>query len=222
MEELNLTLEQVRDSIRGQLAEGNAGHYRIGQLYNYVVSNKLAEVNGFANAQEYFRRHLRELSQATLSRYGVVARQFTEEACRKYGVVKLNTLRTYADLAPSFPLVPGDPGPLLIGVPTEKVGGAVVPKPFAECTLEELQRAVKYKRRPAGNTLPATDAARVQSLRDSLARAFAQEARVQLKTSLQGGKTLVTVQGVPLEQLERLSEVLREGFQSVHLVQSAG
>ncbi len=221
MEQTNLTLEQVRDSILGHLAEGNAGHYKIGRLYNYAVANGLAEKNGYSSAQDYFSQQITELAQATLSRYGTVARHFSEDSCRKYGVVKLSTLLTYANLPPSIPLEPGEPGSILIDVPPEEAG-AMVTKPFVECSAEELKRAVKHKRQPAGNTLPASDAARVQFLRDSFSRYFAQGARVQLKTSLQRGKTLLTIQGVPLEQVERLMEALLDGLQPVHPVRSAG
>ena len=204
-----LTLEQVRDSILDYLAQGNAGHYNIGRLYNYTVDNKLAEKNGYPSAQQFFSQHITALSQATLTRYGTVAREFTEEACRKYGVTNLITLRTYeaaASLQPSS----GDPGPTPIEVPQE--GGGVVHKPFAECSVEELKLAVKNKRQDSQPPLPTTDEARVDLMRESLSRYFAQGARVQLKTSVQRGKTLVTIQGVPLEQMERLMEALMDGL----------
>ena len=140
-----LTLVQVRDSIRSYVTQGNAGHYSIGQLYNYTVANELAEKEGFASAQEFFSQNFKELAQATLSRYGAVAREFTEEACRKYGVVKLTTLSTYARLE-ELELASSDLGSLSIDVPQD--GGAVAPKPFAECSLEELRLALKHKRKP--------------------------------------------------------------------------
>jgi hypothetical protein len=46
---------------------------------------------------------------------------------------------------------------------------------------------------------------------------------VQLKTSVQKGKTLLTIQGVPLNDLERLVEMLMDGLQpQPQLVRSAG
>jgi len=213
-----LTLEQVRDSIFTYLEQGHAGHYGIGRLYNHTVDNRLAEKNGYASAQAFFSQHIKDLSQATLTRYGAVARQFTEEVCRKYGVMRLTTLRTYAHEADML-LVDSEPGLLPIDVPGE--GGAVAPKPFAECSLEELKRAVKHKRKPLKKTMPAPDAARVDFMRESFSRHFAQGARVQLKTSVQGRKTLLTIQGVPLDDVERLMEALLDGLQP-KLVRSAG
>jgi hypothetical protein len=214
-----LTLTQVRDSIRSYLTQGNAGHYSIGRLYNYTVANKLAEKEGFGSAQVFFSQNFKDLAQSTLSRYGAVARQFTDEACRKHGVAKLATLSTYAKAA-QLPLASaGDPGSMPIDIPQE--GDAVVPKPFAECSLEELLKAVKHKRQPLKPSMPPPDMARVELMRESFSRYFAQGARVELKTSVQGGKTLLTIQGVPLDDVERLTEALMEGLQP-KLVRSTG
>ncbi|MCY1076062.1 hypothetical protein [Archangium lansingense] len=204
-----LTLEQVRDSILSYLEQGNAGHYRIGRLYNYAVDNKLAEKTQYDSVQQYFSQHIKALSQSTLSRYGAVAREFTEEACTKYGVMNLTTLRTYVAAA-NIQVTSGDPGATPIDVPQED--GSVEQKPFAECTMEELKLAVKSKRTPSRATMPATDAARVEFMRESLSRHFAKGARVQFKTNLKGGKTFLTIQGVPLDEVERLMEALLDGL----------
>ena len=215
---LTLTLEQVRDAILAHLKEGNAGHYNIGRLYNYVVDNKLAEEKKYESAQAYFSQHIQELSQSTLTRYGAVAREFTEEACREHGVMKLHTLRAYAKEA-KLQLPAGGPDSMPIDVPQES--GAAAQKPFAECSLEELRQAVKHKRKPSRADMPATDSARIQFMRESFSRHFAKGARVELKTSVQRGKTLLTIQGVPLEDVERLMEALMEGVQP-QLVRATG
>jgi hypothetical protein len=212
-----LTLSQVRESIRAYLTQGNAGHYSIGRLYNYTVSNELAEKEGFPNAQAFFSQNFKDLAQSTLSRYGAVARQFTEEACKRHGVAKLATLSTYAKAA-DVALPSGDPGSLPIDVPQDE--GPVEPKPFTECSVQELLQAVKHKRKPKP-PMPAPDTARVDFMRESFSRHFAQGARVQLKTSVQGGKTLLTIQGVPLDDVERLTEALLDGLQP-RLVRTAG
>jgi translation initiation factor 1 (eIF-1/SUI1) len=213
-----LTLEQVTNSIRTYLAQGNAGQYSIGKLYNYTVANQLAEKKGFGTSQDYFSQTFKELSQATLSRYGAVARAFTEEACRRHGVMRLTTLSTYARAA-ELELKPTELDDMPIDVPQE--GGPVSQKPFAECSLDELKKAVKYKRRPLKPSMPQPDVARVDFVRESFSRHFAQGARVQLKTSVQGGKTLVTIQGVPLDDLERLAEALLDSLPP-KLVRTAG
>jgi hypothetical protein len=205
-----LTLQQALDSIHEYLEQGNAGHYKIGQLYNHIVDNELAEKNKYESAQQFFSQHVKALSQATLSRYGAVARNFTEEACTKYGVTNLSALRTYAAVADLQP-ESGDPGPTPIDVP-QKGGGLVVRKLFSECSVEELKLAVKNKRQPSRAPMPMPDAARIKLMRESLLRYFAKGARVQLKTSVQRGNTLVTIQGVPLAEMERLMEALMDGL----------
>ncbi|QRN95954.1 hypothetical protein JRI60_44125 [Archangium violaceum] len=213
-----LTLEQVTNSIRSYLTQGNAGQYSIGKLYNYTVANQLAEKEGFGTAQNYFSQNFKELSQATLSRYGAVARAFTEDACKKHGVMKLTTLSSYAKAA-ELDFAPSELDDMPIDIPEE--GGAVSQKPFTECSLDELKNAVKNKRKPLKPSMPQPDVARVDFVRESFSRHFAQGARVQLKTSVQGGKTLVTIQGVPLDDLERLAEALLDSL-SPKLVRTAG
>ncbi len=205
-----LTLQQALDSILEYLEQGNAGHYKIGLRYNYIVDNELADKNGYESAQQFFSQHVKALSQATLTRYGAVARDFTEEACTKYGVTNLSALRAYAAVADLQP-ESGDPGPTPIDVP-QKNGGLVVRKLFSECSVEELKLAVKNKRQPSRATMPTPDAARIALMRESLLRYFAKGTRVQLKTSVQRGNTLVTIQGVPLKDMERLMEALMDGL----------
>ena len=60
--------------------------------------------------------------------------------------------------------------------------------------------------------MPATDAARIDYMRESFSRHFAKGARVQFKTNHKGGKTFLTIQGVPLEDVERLMEALMDGL----------
>jgi translation initiation factor 1 (eIF-1/SUI1) len=213
-----MTIFQVRDSVRAYLSQGNAGHYNIGKIYNHTVDNKLAEKEGLGSAQEFFSQNFKELSQATLSRYGTVARQFTEESCGMFGVAKLALLSTYAKAA-SVHLAAGEEGSTVIAVPQED--GGVAQKPFSECSLDEMRQALKHKRNSSKATTPPPDVARVDFMRESFSRHFAQGARVQLKTSIQGGKTLLTIQGVPLDDMEKLAEALLDGLQP-RLVRTVG
>lgn len=214
------TLEQVRDRMMAYLREGNAGHYNIGRLYNHAVTTLLAGKNGTKSAQEYFSQNIQELSQATLTRYGAVAREFSEEACRQYGVMKLTTLRTYATAA-KLQLQEAELGSTPIDVPQKE--GPVVRKPFAECNLEELRKAVKHKKEPSKESVPDSDNVRLEFLRECVTKHFPKGAQVQLKTSVQNGKTLLTIQGVPFNDLERLVEMLKDGLQpQPQLVRSTG
>jgi hypothetical protein len=207
-----LTLQQVCDSILRYVAQGNAGHYNIGRLYNYVVDNGLAEKNGFESALEFFNQKVKVLSQATLSLYGAVSKEFPEPICVAYGMTKLGALLTYEKLT-SAQLPEGDPGSAPIEVPQE--GGGVQRKAFADCTQDELKLALKHKRTPAPVPVPNVDAARVQFLSDSLARHFKENTRVRVNARVHRGKTLVSMQDVPLAELERFAEALLDGMHPV-------
>lgn len=204
-----LTLEQARVSILDYLQQGNAGQYNIGRIYNHIMDRSLAKKNGYESTEAFFNQHFKTLSQAQLTRYGVVARKFTEEACRSYGVTNLTALRTYA-LAANIKPASGDPGPTPIDVPQE--GGGIVQKPFSECSVAELTLAARKKKASSRATVPADEEARVEFMRDSLERHFGENTRVQLKASVQGGETFLTIQGVPFNQVDRLMEALLDGF----------
>jgi hypothetical protein len=210
-----LTLNQVRDSMLGYVAQGNAGHYQIGRLYNYVVANDLAVKGGYASAQLFFSEHVKALSQSTLSLYGSVAKEFSEPVCVAYGMIKLSTLLTYEKLA-KLQLPEGDPGHTSIEVPLED--GAVRRMPFADCTLEDLKRALKHKRTTDKEPVPAGEAARVQFLKDSVTRHFKENAHVRVDARVHRGKTLVSMKDVPLAELERFAEALLDSLQPVRAV----
>ena len=59
--------------VSGLLAQEHSNHHRIGQLYNYIVDNRLAEKAGFKDARAYLSQEVAALSQASLSTYGAVA-----------------------------------------------------------------------------------------------------------------------------------------------------
>jgi hypothetical protein len=211
----NMTLEQARDSILDYLRKGNAGHYQIGRRYNHIVTHKLAEKNGYDSTQAFFSQHVKALSQSTLSLYGAVAGEFDEESCVKYGVNKLGILLTYQK-ATQLPLPEGDPGNMSIAVPQED--GAVQQKPFAECTVEELKQAMKHRRAAAKVPVSTQDEARVQFLRDSLAKYFTEKSRVSVNARVHRDRTLLTVQDIPLAELERLAEAILDAIPPLRAV----
>ncbi len=229
----DLTLEQVRDNVLELVARGNAGHYQIGRLYNYVVRNELAEKGGYESAHQYFSLHVRSLSKASLNIYGLVARKFSEAACARFGVYHLRTLLTYGKAA-KLEIAMDDPGRTPIEVPRED--GTVQPKPFADCTVEELKAALKQKKarsaeeqKPeetpeapgASAPLPEVDAVRLKSLRDSLLQHFP-ESTVRLEARVHQGQTFLSLQGVPMAALERFVEALVDGLVPMHLVRAEG
>jgi hypothetical protein len=199
-----LTLDKVRDTILHLLPRGSEGHYRIGQLYNYIVDNRLAVKAGYRNVRAYFRRHVRVLSHASLTMCGAAVREFPEPVCVKYGVFNLGTLLVYERLA-GISADASEPGPTLIEVPQP---GGLLSKPFAECTVEELKRAVMYKRAWPATPIPVEVQERVQLYSRTLARYLTENARlpIRIDTRILRGLIDLRLKALRLADLEQLAE----------------
>jgi hypothetical protein len=207
-----ITLDQAREALLELAAQQHTNHFRIGQVYNYVVREKLAEKYAKKSAQDYFSEHVKTLSKTVLATCGAVAQAFTEAACTRYGVYNLHALLAYAK-ACNFKPSADEPGPTPIPVPQEN--GPVMEKPFSECSVEELKLALKHKRAQAPAQPPPEDMIRIQALRDSIAKLFSEESsRTRVNSRVYLGTTYVTVQDVPVKELERLAEALMEGLVS--------
>ena len=205
---VDMTIEQIRDTVIALARQGSTAGHQIGTLWNHVVDRRLAEIAGYRSALEYFSKNVKVLSQSTLTVYGTVARNFTEAVCTQYGMGNLRELLRYADVA-GTPL-PEDPGALPIDVPQED--GKVVAKPFSDCSVEELERATRAKRAPAPVRVPVADQARLLFLEDSLQRRFEGVGEVRFSSRSKGGKTLISLQDVPMLELERLTQALQDGM----------
>jgi hypothetical protein len=142
-----MTLDELRDAIIQCLLQGSAGHYRIGKLYNHIVLCRRAVDAGYPTTREYFRRHVRVLSHASLTMFGGVARKFNQAVCEKYGMANLGILLEYERLRYGSVLyVSREPGDIPVDIPRR--GGLTLTKPFADCTLEDLRQAVQARRAP--------------------------------------------------------------------------
>ena len=130
------------------MKEENTNHYRMGQFYNYVVDKKLAEKANFKDAKDYFTKHLADLSQTSLTLYGAVANDFSEPVARRFGVICLYLLLTYKEAA-DIEVNHEEPGDTLIEVPDDK--GHVTAKPFGDCSVDQMRRALKRLRKPASS-----------------------------------------------------------------------
>lgn len=205
-----MTLEQVRAAMLQLLAEEGANHHRMGQLYNYVVRNTLAERAGYKDARDYFSQHFRDLSQATLSSYGAVASAFSEEVGRRFGITRLSLLLTYEEAA-DLEVNPAQPGGTLIEVPGEN--WEVTPKPFSECSVEEMRRAIQRKRKPSSSKpLPPSDLALVNLYQQSVSSRFSSGEAVRVQVRNHKGKAVLDFKGVPLAQVAKLVEALMDSL----------
>ncbi|HEX5751515.1 MAG TPA: hypothetical protein VFZ09_35155 [Archangium sp.] len=206
----DLTLDQIADNINTLVKQGNTHQHQIGVFYNHVVDKRLAEMGGYKNARDFFVKRVKALSQATLSAYGTVARNFPESVATQYGMFNLRALLTYAEVTGTT--VPADPGPLLIDVPQED--GTLLKVRFADCTVDDVERATRAKRTPPRPNVPTPDAARLLLIEDSVRRHFTGIANVSLSSRNEGGKTLLNMQNVPMVELERFLAAVREGMEA--------
>jgi hypothetical protein len=188
------------------MAQESINHHQMGQLYNHVVKNKLAEKAGYKDAQLWFSQHLVDLSFATLKTYGAVAASFSEEVARRFGVTCLSLLLTYEEVA-DMEANHQEPGNTIIEVPGDT--GHVTSKPFSQCSVEELRKAIQRKRKPASSKpLPPGAVELGEQYHAALKARFPTVAAVQVQVRNVKGKALVDFKGIPLEQVNKLIEAL--------------
>jgi hypothetical protein len=212
-----MTLEQVRTAML-QLMMGEASHHhRLGQYYNYVVDHRLAEKAGYKDAKDYFSKQLADLSQSALSMYGAVAKAFSEPVARRYGVTCLYLLLTYKE-ATHIEVNHTDPEGTLIEVPDDK--GQVVSRPFGQCTVEQLRRALLHRRKP-GSTKPLPPEAELRAgqYREAVTGRFPKGVRVKVLVRNEKGKAVLDFKGIPLEQVSQLVAALSEELPPARTVQ---
>jgi hypothetical protein len=202
------TLEQLRSELLELMAQENTNHHRMGEIYNFIVAMRLAEKAGFKDAKEYLSKHLADLSQSALTMYGAVAAEFSEPVARRFGVTCLNLLLGYKEAA-DVEVNREEPGSTVIEVPDDK--GHVTSKPFSQCSVEEMRRALRRKRTPASSKpLPPEVEARAEQRAEAVAQRFPQGKGTRVKVALRNekGKAVMDFKGIPEDQLELLAEAL--------------
>jgi hypothetical protein len=200
------TLEQVRTAMLQLVAEESGNHYRMGQLYLYVVKNKLAEAAGFKDARDYFSQNVKDMSQTALTLYGAVVDGFSEEIARRFGVTCLYLLLTYKNAA-DIKVNHEEPGPTLIEVPDAR--WVVTTKAFSECTVDELRRAIQRKRKPSSSKpLPEEDLVIAEQVEQEVLRRFAKGTKVRVGVRNELGTAVLDFTGVPLAERQKLAEAL--------------
>jgi hypothetical protein len=202
----DMTLEQAHVAFLGAMAQASINQHYMGLLYNHVVKKKLAEKAGYKNAQEWFSKHLVDLSQASLTVYGKVAEAFSEDVSRRFGISCLSLLLTY-EKAADIEADREEPGNTVIEVPGDN--GQVTAKPFSQCSVEELRRALQLKRKPSSSKpLPPGSVERGEQYHAALKALFPKVMTVEVQVRNIKGKAVVDFKGIPLEQVNRLTEVL--------------
>jgi hypothetical protein len=212
-----MTLEQVRKAMLDLMMEESTNHYRMGQLYNYVVDNRLAEKADYKDAEEYFSKHLSDLSFSSLRLYGAVANSFSEQVSRRYGVTCLSLLLTYKEVA-DLEVNHEEPGGTVIEVPEEN--GAVTAKPFGECSVNEMRLAIQRKRKPSSSKpLSEADLTLADQYRKAVTDRFPKGVPVRVQVRNHKGKAVLDFKGIPLEEVGKLSEALAADLSPVPKLQ---
>jgi hypothetical protein len=201
-----MTLEQVRVAMLGLMAQESLNQHHMGQLYNHVVKNKLAEAAGYKDARAWFSQHLVDLSQSALTNYGAVAEAFSEDVGRRFGMSCLLLLLRY-EKSTELEVDREEPGNTVIEVPGNN--GQVQAKPFSQCSVEEMRRALQGKRNPGSSKpMPPGSVERGEQYHLAVKALFPKVTTVEVQVRNIKGRAVVDFKGIPLEQVNRLTEVL--------------
>lgn len=204
------SLQKIRELISGYVKESSDAQVHISSLYEifkWISPNAPPE---YKNAADYLCGNIPGLTHTDLRWYASTSKGFSLGVRIHYGLKKLRALRDYARAA-RITMTSPDPGATVVQVP--QPDGTTVDKLFWSCGLEEVQRAVRMKRKPSPKTrAPVSDKVRVLFLAESLARHFQEVAPVRMDARQENGKTLVTVRDVPVAEMDRLIKSLRAGM----------
>jgi hypothetical protein len=208
-----LTLQEAHDEFSQLLQTESANHHRMGQLYNHVVKHKLAEKAQYPNALAYFSKHFKAVARSTLLAYSAVAKTFTEPVTTEFGVTRLKHLLTYKEVA-DITLNDAEPGSTPIEVPDKD--GVVALKPFKDCTVEELRKAIVRKRKPSSSKpLPPEVLSQVEEYRNAVISRFPDDVPVDVKARKHNSEVLITFKDIPMSLLDGLAEILLDRVYSV-------
>jgi hypothetical protein len=203
----------ARDNINQLVQQVSDAQCQVGHMYSYVVTQRLAESQGYKSAWDYLGRHIKGISRTSLALYGNVAVYISQASVAKYGTERIRAWLNYLRARHvSVPLT--DPGTVLVGVPLEGRADTTLWKPLSECSVDDVRRATRAVRSRGKARIAVTDAVRSLFLKDSIEQHFKDIATVRLNARNQDGKTLVTLYDVPVEEMARLVQALQAGMEA--------
>jgi hypothetical protein len=167
--ELSPELAKEANAIIELLQNEEDEHWLIGTHFNRIVDGQLYKADGFRTAAEFAEKVLGQISQATLARYGAIAKAFSEDVAKKYGSSRLEALIAYERLSKEK-LPAGDPGQVSIKVPN--ANGSSASKHFADCTLDEMRTALAalHRQHRPSKPIPPDFRPTIKALEDALDR----------------------------------------------------
>jgi len=186
-------LREAAKALEELLKQGEEAAWKIGACYNRIIEQKLAEKSGYHRARDFISSHFADVSQATLSHYGAVAKAFSEKMAADYGVTLLSALLTYEKLAGLNP-TGSDPGSVQIKVPGEDKS-----RPFSECHRADLLKAIQALKGHSGDEEAVTPDEK--ALLEKLHKQLGEPSPITLASRQGREGTLVTFT-VPLKENE--------------------
>jgi hypothetical protein len=202
-------LQKEGDAILDLITRGEDEHWQIGWHFNRIVDEGLATKSGFKSAREYFDQYVRAVPKSTLMLYGAIARTFSEDVSKKYGVRSLRALMTYEHLTDAK-LPKGDPGSVPIAVPQQ--GGSTQDKRFEDCTANELEAAIHYAQLPTDEPVPE----KFEDVLDKVRKALQEvpgHNPLMVVSARPDPRTQMTVTiKLPIEHFDTLRDALELGF----------
>jgi hypothetical protein len=207
-QEALVELKKVANNLNTLFSTGCSVQNQLGLAYHSALNRNLAETAGYKNAWEYLRQHVKGLTRETLNVYTDAATYWGSSVTQKYGVERLKLLSRYLRANP-----PGigqwpDPDPGFLSIRVPQPDGSKVMKTFADCSLEEMRRAVSPPRpKPVWERVRVRERLRWLLLKELIPQRFA---TTEVRVRAEGDKAFVSFQEVPVAELEKLITVLQE------------
>jgi hypothetical protein len=97
--------------------------------------------------------------------------------------------------------------------------GLVTAKPFGECSVEQMRRALQRKRKPASSKpLPKEAEVLAEQYREAVMGRLPKGTRVKVLVRNEKGKAVLDFKGIPLEQASQLAAALTDELPPVREV----
>src|SRR5712692_5073214 len=116
--EVPKTLEEVLDNIRELSKQEQVAKWGQGEQVNQIEDAHLALREGYKKARECLKQELPDLQTSTLYNYALVAKNFSQEHTKRWGVSKLQKLIAIQNREHGDVLL-GDPADHEVPVPQE-------------------------------------------------------------------------------------------------------
>jgi hypothetical protein len=221
-----LTAEDEWQKIVALAGDDDLEKHQIGVAYNRIVDEKLAQSAGFKSAKEFFDSKLaeaakngpteqglklRELSRATLSAYGNLAKAFSAHDFSEHGFNRLLLLQRCRKAGSIDPTLP--PGLVRLQVP--EADGSVGGRAFGDCSVRDLRAALRLLRGSAAERLSDADEATLDALNQAVDSVLGADQPGNVRATFRGEQVTIAIDGVPLTRLRATLQAMINALPAV-------